>query len=283
MLILPRVMPLYVVLMMLVVAGSASALAESESEITDIRLAYRAYVAGFGFTTIAANLRLDGDEYRMEAHLAVDGAIAELLPWSTTLRSWGRLAADGVAGVRVARLRVENSWRDRRRHVQAAYHAGEAVIENADPPPYDGARQVAPELTRDTIDPLSAALALGRAVVAGGRCARQLPVFDGRRRYDLLIEHGGSERLTPDKRSRFAGAATRCTFRIDRIAGFRPDRKPWIDSDKSTRVWFGRPIPDGPPMPVRVETPTPLGLVKIYLTEAVDNASASTARAGKPR
>ena len=113
-------------------------------------------------------------------------------------------------------------------------------------------------------------------------------VFDGRRRYDFVMEPGGAETLSPSDYSPFAGAATICNARMIRIKGFQeyphePDR--WGDYKRQARVWVA-PVFEGVlPAPVRIEIDTPFGAIRAHLADArLDRGGTkqSLARAAHP-
>ncbi|HUI94462.1 MAG TPA: DUF3108 domain-containing protein [Xanthobacteraceae bacterium] len=77
---------------------------------------------------------------------------------------------------------------------------------------------------RGIVDPLTAFLiAVGGDgdVIGPQACGRSLPIFDGRRRYDLALAFKRVERVKADKG--YAGAAVVCAVAFTAIAGYRPD------------------------------------------------------------
>ena len=93
-------------------------------------------------------------------------------------------------------------------------------LEASDPPPGEDRVVLTTEHRRQVLDPLSALLILaGDGVVSEAACRRVLPVFDGRRRYDLSLSF---KRIEQVKASRgYAGPAAVCSVAFQPIAGHR--------------------------------------------------------------
>ena len=93
-----------------------------------------------------------------------------------------------------------------------------------------------------TVDPLTAILAIGHAVARSGRCGGSVAVFDGRRRYDLVLTDDGSERLEASSGNAYAGEVRRCLVAAVKIAGFSFDQD-YSPHTSNGRVWLAAPLP----------------------------------------
>jgi uncharacterized protein DUF3108 len=93
-------------------------------------------------------------------------------------------------------------------------------LEASEPPPGEDRVVLSTEHRRQVLDPLSALLiTAGDAGVSEAACRRVLPVFDGRRRYDLSLSF---KRVEQVKASRgYAGPAVVCSVAFQPIAGHR--------------------------------------------------------------
>jgi len=93
-------------------------------------------------------------------------------------------------------------------------------LEASDPPPGEDRVVLTTEHRRQVLDPLSALLIpAGDGGVSEAACRRVLPVFDGRRRYDLNLSF---KRIEQVKASRgYAGPAAVCSVAFQPIAGHR--------------------------------------------------------------
>jgi hypothetical protein len=137
----------------------------------------------------------------------------------------------------------------------------------APPPDRDGRAGVAAAEVAGTVDLASAILALSLGVEAGRGCARLVPVFDGRRRYDLVVERIGFElvgrfgQAGPDRR------ALKCRVSMVRRSGFKhdPDHGGDDGAGRTALLWLARAGDGLPPVPVRIELETRWGLVIAHL------------------
>jgi hypothetical protein len=93
-------------------------------------------------------------------------------------------------------------------------------LEASEPPPGEDRVVLTTEHRRQVLDPLSALLLpAGDGGVSEAACRHVLPVFDGRRRYDLSLSF---KRIEQVKASRgYAGPAAVCSVAFQPIAGHR--------------------------------------------------------------
>jgi len=83
---------------------------------------------------------------------------------------------------------------------------------------------VPPDQQKDTFDPLSAVMFLtsGVAVSANNPCALTMPVFDGRRRYNVELSKIKDTNIRLDN-GLYKGHAVVCSIRYRQLAGFKPN------------------------------------------------------------
>jgi hypothetical protein len=185
--------------------------------------------------------------------------------------SEGRLAEGTFVPVRAG---ADSQWNGKRRQIRLSYTAGGAPIAVIEPPAEkDDREEVPPDLRVDARD-LAGAVLAGLSRLTGnmdknGGCAVREAVFDGRRRYNLVLAHLGQEFIKRNDYSPFSGPTLRCGVKIEKIAGFR--RKPlgmkWRKSDEAT-LWVGQVFAKFPPVPVRIGMDTYFGGLRAYLVRA---------------
>ena len=243
-------------------------------------LTYDVYLGGLHIFTFDVDMALQPDRYRVTAQGATQGMVGWLYEWQT------KLAAEGLdrnGRIEPQRYDVESNWQGNLRTSQLGFAEGGRYDLQQTPPPepdpdIEGAL---PESLPDgTVDPLSLAIAASRALEQTGRCDQTVPVFDGRRRYDLTLTHIDAATLPPSEYSVYHGPAVRCSFSMKRISGFRKSwkTKRQVDADASApTIWIAPIREDLPPVPVRYDGAIALGNIVIHLTKAQVRAGSDEA------
>jgi hypothetical protein len=211
----------------------------------------------------------------MKMALDGQGILNWWFSWTMSAFSEGKLAAGGIMPVRAG---SDSHWNGKHRRTRLSYSGSGAPTALIEPAATDDDRTpVPPDLRAGALDLAGAVLAGMSRLSAGvdnaangkGSCDVDEPVFDGRRRYNLVLEHLGRDVLEKNDYSVFSGPALRCGVKIDRIAGFRlnPPTSKWRKSDGAT-LWVGRAFANFPPVPVRLELETLLGALRVHLVRA---------------
>ena len=216
---------------------------------TRVNLVYEVYFGGLHVGSIHLRAEISQQRYRLVADTQSKGLIDMLIPFSSEAETVGRL---DNGRFKPEWYETNGTWISQERRVRNDYDPDGRVHNQAVPPAQDDDRDpVAPEQMTGALDPLSAGLTAVQAA-ANGRCRQRLPVFDGRRRYDLAITGGYPDRVAGPF---YSGPAFRCSVRLERQAGF--SRKPWFGAGEvsdTTHVWIAKPAPDLPAVPVRMRT-----------------------------
>lgn len=232
----------------------------------DLALTYRIYYGGFEVLRLTVDLRMAPENYALEMKFRTLGVIGALFPWTMRAYSHGLLTRNGVRPVAAGH---RNSWRGNQRWVELRYPSRGPIVVDAHPP--EEGDKPSPESLIGAIDLASAVVAMTRTLDKDRNCGDRLPVFDGRRRYDLLFKGLGDSVIRRSGYSAFAGPVVKCRVGMDRLAGFRKSHKSyggWGAADRAASVFMGRPFIDAPPVPVRIEIETRWGDVIAHLTGA---------------
>jgi hypothetical protein len=234
-------------------------------------LTYDVYLGGLHIFTFDVDMAMQPDGYRVTAQGATHGIVGWLYGWQT------KIAAEGLdrnGRIEPQRYDVESNWQGNQRTVQLAFaEAGRYDLQQTPPPEPDPdiEGELPESLPKGTVDPLSFGIAASRALEQNGRCDQTVPVFDGRRRYDLTLTHIDQATLPPNEYSVYQGPAVRCSFSMKRISGFR---KSWSskrqpdDRSSAPTIWVAPIREDLPPVPVRYDGAIALGNIVIHLTRA---------------
>jgi hypothetical protein len=220
-----------------------------------MKLDYDIYAGGLFLVSGEMKLDLGRDRYSAGVE-ARGGRLVDLLSrWSYKASADGRVE-NGVQ-VSPEEFRSFRSQRKRKRALNMDYDKTGNVSVTAEPPQSElSANAVAPEFRPNTLDPVSAMV----GVIATGNtsgCAGTFPVFDGRRRYDVIVTSNGTDTLQKSSRNLHAGEAEKCTILLRPVAGFERDRDEEdffrYGVNRSATAWFARPLAGEPPVPVRIQ------------------------------
>lgn len=148
---------------------------------------------------------------------------------------------------------------------------------------------VSEDQKRGSVDPLSGILYLiaGSTVTADKPCGTTVPVFDGRRRYNLNLSYKKRERQKIRGGKVYQGKALRCVMEYEQVAGFK-NKKEEHDTEAgeiplpTLHVWMADDLIEPFVVPVKVVAPTDYGAVTMILDafELQPAEAGTVARAG---
>jgi hypothetical protein len=231
-------------------------------------LFYRLYAAGMNPIEFTVDATLDPQSYSLAVQGHTNGVIDLFVRWTSHSVTEGRLVAGEP---RPILTRSVNSFHGKPRRITIDYRSGQPVASVEPPPDEDDRDPVLPEQMRNTMDATSAVLNLIQRLALTQSCRGQERVFDGRRRFDLLVSDAGVQYLEQDSRSPYSGVSHVCDFRVDRIAGYNrrnSDRYEQQPKDAVYRTWSAEVLPGFPAVPIRLEGEGSLGTFRLYLVSA---------------
>ena len=256
----------------LFVGGISVLAAEMPSKsngLRELKLTYEIFVGGFHSGHVNLFVHRNSNYYELFAVTTSTGPIDFLVGFRSYAQSRGAVSEEGFIPYS---HHVNNVWTGDIRFVRIDYvndkKIGVAPVRTIVHPTHeiDERDFVAIGDRRDTIDPLSAALrAAHQSVGSNDRtpCNDSIPVFDGRRRYNLIFEDAGNESVDGPY---YDGQARKCLTSIERIAGFSGN--PFLPQSKDLEggeIWFAELVPNFPPIPVRFKTDIGLGNAFVHL------------------
>ncbi len=249
--------------------SAACALAPSmaRADERDAGLHYKVYVGGFHVVDLDIDMGLRPERYRFEARLKTVGMVGSMLPWSMKAHSKGAFEAGRVVPAAAGQ---SNNWKGSERFIEMRFAGGLPSVEKIQPLPKADDRDAVPdELRQGALDLASAILAIVTRMEGGTPCDATIPVFDGRRRFDLVVTPNGADKVRANRYSPYEGPVESCEVALDRKAGFkRRDEDSWQGAGSTAEVWMGRAFPELPPVPVRLTFDTRFGTLIAHLNHA---------------
>ena len=228
---------------------------------------FEIYTGGFKSLTIQARATADDRTYGVEASLKTTGMVDWVLRFSQ--KAEGRGETGETPSAQPLHYVADGTFFGSQRTSRLDYHHDGTVTTVLHPANDDDDRTPVPDaLKRGTLDPLSVFIALNRSAAGSGSpCAGKVPVYDGRRRYNLVLEDDGVGAVEKTQYTVFSGPALRCKVQMERLAGFQ--RNPRFDNQppRVSIVYVARFGERGWWLPVRLESESGFGYVVGHLVE----------------
>ena len=149
------------------------------------------YLSGFKVGKSNAKLDLNHSHYELIVSSSTTGLTKILFPWKQEIKIFGRINNNTL----LPSSYIINDLRESNKsgHMNIIYENNYPVIKSALPNIENDTRRdkVSKELLFNTIDPVNSIISFGVLSGLSNSCAHEIPVFDGRRRFNLkytLIE-----------------------------------------------------------------------------------------------
>lgn len=238
------------VILWVVSGGGAAAGERWPSHVT---AKYEIAFAGVRVGWFAFDSRIDGDDYTLKGRGKVS-ALFGAFKWSGRTQSSGRVERSRPDPQRYEFKYKANS---KRGAVRMAFerHAVTRLELQPNKKPSRKTVPLRPEHLKDVFDPLSAIMAMTR-IRSGHPCQKQLAIFDGKQRFDLVLRPAGRERAGKDG----APPGYICQVRYVPISGYKPNRVTrFMEQTKGIRITMRRVEGAGVVVPFEVRLPTLVG------------------------
>jgi Protein of unknown function (DUF3108) len=194
---------------------------------------YNVAVAGFSLGELQLDARFDGPSYRMKG----EGKFS--LFFGKTYKSGGAAMSAGRMrnqGPEAASFKVNYQSDDKTEERRIVFKGGNVQDFAIDPPKKAGKKRVpvTTQQLRDVLDPLSAAflhMQSGASV-----CEDTMPIFDGRLRYDIVLQPKRIDALPSDAPRGLSGPVQVCAVKFVPVSGHKPDNPAIQYLSKTDRI-----------------------------------------------
>lgn len=224
-----------------------------------LALRYDVFAGGSFAVAMEAEVQMAPTAYRMGAALELGGMYAVFASWDMQTSVSGAFAGDLVLPVQFNR-QAEGG----RRWVEIQFADGSVASARGNPSPDEEDNSMVPAAVQAAaIDPLSAIVAVLRQVGETGSCAGSSTVYDGKRYFAISRVDGGPQHAPATRYGAYSGPALLCRVTIDEGAYYqRADR-----TQRTADIWLAQPIAGSLHVPVRIETESKYGAVRVHLTD----------------
>ena len=264
----------------LAVGGEAS---DNNGPSSTLDLSYDLYVGGISLGKVSMSARFQGEDYKALSTLETKGIVSAF--WQAKIEA----SSSGlVTGGRVQPSLYDSFSQNRfvqRRHATMTFDPDGPKALLSDPPYGENRYPVTEQQRKRTLDPLSAAIALTSSSTGKETkpCEVTAPIYDGRRRYDVVFNYMKKTDVRMDN-GVYSGPAMVCEVHYNQIAGYQqsvleqnkkfPKMYAWVVSARSSANPQRNYM-----VPVRVWAETEYGIVVALASEAkVDGQPLATAK-----
>lgn len=233
---------------------------------------YDVYVGGFHLVAAQVWFQEQNNAYHAIVRAGTYGFWGRLFPWNTILEAHGLIKGDML---QPQEFYTRDEWGHKPKITKLHFNGKGDVIPEFDPPNHDENREiVTPEQRLHSLDPITALLQMLVHVAVDKSCATPVPIFDGKRRFDITGRDDGYDTTEGDEYGVYSGKARLCAADFKMISGDWKDREHarfWQKTETEPgrepfHIWLASPAPDLPEMPVRLESGSIGGLVVMHLS-----------------
>jgi hypothetical protein len=224
------------------VFGAGGEGADDSKPASTLDISYDLYVGGIPLGKVAMSVRFQGEDYKAISTLETKGIVNAFWQAKIEAASSGR-ANDGRLQPSLYDSFSQNRSVERR-HATLTFGPEGPKSMISDPPYGDNRYPVSEEQRKKTLDPLSAAVFLTTTSTGAEAkaCDAVAPIFDGRRRYDVVFNYMKKTDVHMDN-GLYSGPALVCQVQYKQIAGYQqsvieqnrkfPKMFAWVVSAKS--------------------------------------------------
>ena len=229
------------------------------------KIAMRVEVFGMGGLHVATDrttIEATGKSYAITGDLKTSGLAGMFQNFQSHAAARGRLTGTGAQPEAYhADIRRDGG----ERHDKVDFRGSATASGSSAVPAKASTDGTAAAPPRDTVDPLTAYFLVERRLGQGGNCTINVPVFDGRHRYDLQFTDAGEQNLPEGGgQQHYSGPATACKMKRESVAGYPTDK---LEMPKRGTIWFARLMPGDLMLPVKLEMVIDVGSVTGHLAE----------------
>jgi len=230
-------------------------------------LSYDLSLAGLTVMSFEFDVRTTGDRYAVDFSGRTRGLLSLLGSGYVVSSSQGRVLPDGTPAPESFASRSNGNEGEKRTQIQ--YDAqGPVHWVNTPEPGSDGdtLTPIPSDSIPGTRDILTALYDFAAELGRNESCARDMKIFDGRRRFDLKFSERGQEIVAPEGDGFYAGPALHCHLDLVRLGGYSTDPAKHMSGDDA-EFWLAHFLPDAPPVPVEIIFKGRLGLMHARLAQ----------------
>jgi len=242
-------------------------LAVSSAQASGVKHFFTAFVGPFNAATAEFEYDLSAASYAVRSVIRTNGTFDTIYPFQAQYETGGKIIGEKM---RPANYKYESKSRFSKRSKQTFFDASGLPLYSISTKNGKSKRKdVRKKIAENDSTDLQTVLGLIVQRYYNVRfCAARLPVFDGKRRYDVIVEDEGKENLEAVAHSPYAGNAVKCSIYIDKLQEKGDDLLWELASDRRIYFWIMEDTKSKLPFIARIKiNETPLGQANVYTTK----------------
>ncbi len=245
------------VLVVAAVAGAGATDAAEQTWPAHVTSVYKLSFNGFEVGSFAFESSTAGGAYKATSTANVS-ALFGAFKWKGSTAASGDVSNSGP---RPVSYQLNFRTKSKAGVVKLGFDQGSVKSYSVEPKkaPSAEAVPIKQDQLKNVLDPMGAVIALSQ----GGSkdpCAKKIPVFDGKARFDLVLSYKGRQKITEKTADGQPSELVVCKVKYQPVAGHKPKdfEKPWVDY-AGIEIAF-RPVPSANLyVPYSIVVPTTIG------------------------
>lgn len=272
-----KLVSLFLLLLVVVPYAGAQAKPHRPSQgipnLKPVVVTYDVYVGGVHFLTADVLFEEQKQKYHSIVKAHTYGFWYKMLPWDTRLDASGNIVGDHFVPVE---FHTRDVFKNKPKTTRLVFDGKGNITPEFDPPSHDENRDsVTADQRRGALDPVTALLQMLASSAIQKNCAVTVPVFDGKRRFDIAATDSGMDTIDEEGYSVYKGPARICDATFNMVAGaWKEGEKSgfWKLNEKEAgrepfHIWLASLASELPEMPVRLESGSVWGLIVMHLSQ----------------
>lgn len=241
--------------------------------IPPLTATYDVYVGGLHLVTADVFFQEEKGRYHTLVKAHTYGFWAHPFPWTSVLDVVGTIKKDHFEPTEFYTV---DDWKHHPKETKMSFDSKGDILTEFNPPNTDQGRDVVTEeQKRGAVDPITGLLQMLAQIAVEGNCKAVSPIFDGKRRFDLIGSDDRTEQIDEEDYSTYKGPARLCDVEFKMVAGEWKEKNHiqngfWQrNANEQGRepflVWLASPAQGLPELPVRLQSGSVWGLIVMHL------------------
>jgi hypothetical protein len=266
---------------MTLIAVQSSHSQQADAKPTRIKANYAINFNGLNIGDFKLTASLANSEYNVNADAQISVLAGMIFEWNGKTASSGRVMSRGPLPYSYS-FGYRTSEKSEKIDVKFSNNVVREIAVNPPQRPSSKRVPITRKHMQNVLDPLSAVVMLanvGSNKSGADVCAKRLPIFDGKARYDLQLSYKGTKSINSG--SGYKGPAYVCKVKFIPIAGHKPgdDDSVYASKNEGMEIWM-MPVPKAALyVPYYIYVPTPVGTATLTSSGLDVDVSADARRA----